>query len=730
VCLDTLECRGISVKWFNNSFSVLGPNFGAGMMRFLLSVFAVCTALAAAAQAEGYTETQVAKYVAKFKDLAIEEQVRTGVPAAITLAQGIYETGSGSSPLAVEAKNHFGIKCKKDWTGETMLHDDDAAQECFRKYSTDRDSYIDHSNFLKNNRRYGFLFDIPAENYKDWAVGLRRAGYATNPAYSGKLITMVEKYDLQQYTLAAQKQIQVKNNAAAEAEKAAALHAASQPRNSAQQTRKRKTVDTIASTVESAPVIKVPTYVVETLYGLKGFHAKKGQRLLQASIDRDIRYQKLLELNDLDDEELPADMFIFTEKKYKRHPTKKSYVVQEGDDMVIVAQRTGMQLRPLLALNLLKINDTPDVGQRIFLQDIVSRAPKLRGETRPMLAKKETPVVPIAETTQIDKEAAASELAQEVAATQVVIPTTDTVVIPVVDPGVDAAVSEDGDAARLAAKAELDMEEFQRQQAEMANQMSGSKPSKEAEQHPANVDVQLSSAVVASTPKEPAAPIQVASVAAPEVARVEEPARPRPVSPSKYNEQGVSAELHKMKRIMDEVIYAAPPPPKPKVTAAPAPSPAPPKPAASVPKPAGSVPKPAVSSAKPVSSKPTAASVPKATAPGNSKGTTNSSTKPATVGNKVASAAAAKKPVPSTVAKTNAASAKPSATPTAKVLPAKSSGATAPIKSNDKKVIPPKAYSTKDVKPAAKKETAIKATSTKAEVSKKTTTITSPPKKK
>jgi len=142
----------------------------------------------------------IANYITRYKDLAITEMNRTGVPAAITLAQGIHESGAGNGKLVLESNNHFGIKCKSNWTGESVKHDDDAKGECFRKYPRAEDSYKDHSDFLKNGQRYATLFSLDPADYKGWANGLKKAGYATNPQYPQVLIKLIEDYNLQQYT--------------------------------------------------------------------------------------------------------------------------------------------------------------------------------------------------------------------------------------------------------------------------------------------------------------------------------------------------------------------------------------------------------------------------------------------------------------------------------------------------------------------------------------------------
>src|SRR5574337_521719 len=141
----------------------------------------------------------VQKYIDTYKNIAIAEEIRTGVPAAITLAQGIHETGAGTSDLVLASNNHFGIKCN-GWTGQTISHDDDAKGECFRKYDSPIDSYKDHSDFLKNRSYYTSLFKLDPTDYKGWAYGLKRAGYATNPKYAQILIKLIEDYNLEQYT--------------------------------------------------------------------------------------------------------------------------------------------------------------------------------------------------------------------------------------------------------------------------------------------------------------------------------------------------------------------------------------------------------------------------------------------------------------------------------------------------------------------------------------------------
>ncbi|OXB00360.1 hemagglutinin [Flavobacterium oncorhynchi] len=145
------------------------------------------------------TNDLINNYVLQYKDIAIGNMKTYGIPASIILAQGILESGAGKGDLALEANNHFGIKCHKDWLGESVRHDDDSAQECFRKYPEPAESYRDHALFLVGKKRYESLFTYEKDDYKAWAKGLRACGYATDPKYPDKLISYIERYNLHQY---------------------------------------------------------------------------------------------------------------------------------------------------------------------------------------------------------------------------------------------------------------------------------------------------------------------------------------------------------------------------------------------------------------------------------------------------------------------------------------------------------------------------------------------------
>ncbi len=165
-----------------------------GFLRIALLLVALPSVLAAQRVNDVYL-----RYIDRYKDIAVEQMRQYGVPASITLAQGLLESDAGRSMLAVEGNNHFGIKCHSDWTGRTMYYDDDRRGECFRKYGSADASYRDHSVFLSSSSRYAFLFNLSQTDYKGWARGLKNAGYATNPQYADKLIGIIELYELYQY---------------------------------------------------------------------------------------------------------------------------------------------------------------------------------------------------------------------------------------------------------------------------------------------------------------------------------------------------------------------------------------------------------------------------------------------------------------------------------------------------------------------------------------------------
>lgn len=175
-------------------------NITRGFRGSLRCVLTISMAFLGVAQVSAQALNQAyLDYIARYRDLAIQQQREHRIPASITMAQGILESAAGKSELAVKANNHFGVKCTSDWPGRTFTHDDETANECFRRYASVEDSYEDHSLFLKR-KRYESLFSLPIGDYKNWAYGLKACGYATDPKYPEKLIRLIETYDLNRLT--------------------------------------------------------------------------------------------------------------------------------------------------------------------------------------------------------------------------------------------------------------------------------------------------------------------------------------------------------------------------------------------------------------------------------------------------------------------------------------------------------------------------------------------------
>jgi len=323
---------------------------------------------------------KVNRYVEQYGKLAVAEQKRSGVPAAITLGQGVLETQAGCSILVTAANNHFGIKCKSGWTGETFAHTDDAPDECFRKYKCCEDSYKDHSDYLKGTPRYASLFRLSVTDYAGWAYGLKKCGYATNPHYAQQLIKIIEDFHLQAYTYAAMGKSDMPSSDLAADEKGEtnikaggnnAAHETSAPATTATVTTvtplvsKKKQGKEVVTTFSSAP----NKGVLLKVNGLRAFYALKGEMLLQYALKFNVRYEHLLEINDLKDAPLPANMFVYLEKKNYRG-VRSTHTVKQGENLLMISQAEGIQLRRLMTLNKLTIyGEEPVPGAILHLQE-------------------------------------------------------------------------------------------------------------------------------------------------------------------------------------------------------------------------------------------------------------------------------------------------------------------------------------------------------------------------
>lgn len=264
-------------------------------------------------------------YFERYKDVAISQMQQYGIPASITLAQGVLESGAGQSELARKSNNHFGIKCN-GWTGRKVYHDDDARGECFRAYDDPLDSYVDHSLFLRNSQRYSRLFKLKKKDYKGWAKGLKSCGYATSPTYAHRLIEIIELYGLDRYD-----------------KDGGGTGFTLTPVKSSSGVSQRGTLHPINEFNDNNFVI-----------------AKQGDTFRSIGADVGVDYRRLAKFNERDkDAVLEEGEYIWLKKKRRRAPKEYKgfvYRVQAGESMYSISQRFGIRLK-----NLYKMNDlTPD----------------------------------------------------------------------------------------------------------------------------------------------------------------------------------------------------------------------------------------------------------------------------------------------------------------------------------------------------------------------------------
>ena len=325
--------------------------------------------MAVLSDAQPQQRTTAAEYVQKYKDDAIRDMIKTGVPASITLAQGILESDAGNSDLAREANNHFGIKCHKEWTGEFFIKDDDTKDECFRKYKTALESFDDHGMFLRTRPRYAFLFDLEINDYKGWAHGLKKAGYATDPTYPDKLINTIEKHNLHVYDLALEpiqpEQFQASNSI----ESSSFLNT-----DNKNHIQRKQSSSTLFSSYKEG-ITQVNT--------LPCVQAKKGATALQIASDYNIPYKSFLIYNDLSDgDQLMENQYCFLQPKRARFKGEHQFhLVSEQVTMYEISQLYGISLAALLSKNMMKEGQEPLNGELISLNEQVTVCPKLRGGT-------------------------------------------------------------------------------------------------------------------------------------------------------------------------------------------------------------------------------------------------------------------------------------------------------------------------------------------------------------
>ncbi len=286
------------------------------------------------------------QYINKYRSTAIKKQKRYNIPASITLAQGILESGSGNSSLARKANNHFGIKCHKDWDGKKYYFDDDKKHECFRKYKNADESYRDHSKFLTQKGRYSFLFDYSTTDYKKWAYGLKKAGYATNPKYPQLLIKIIEKYNLDKL----------------DRHNKSGRHKASFG---------KKSTYTPLSVVGFRPVGTSPSgREIFKNNGKKLIIVKKGDTFNALANEFEIYNWQFKSYNEIEKKHVlkPGEIIYIEKKRRNADKRYKYHVVVAGETMHDIAQLYGVRLKRLYNINNLPDGVQVEVGKRVMLR--------------------------------------------------------------------------------------------------------------------------------------------------------------------------------------------------------------------------------------------------------------------------------------------------------------------------------------------------------------------------
>ncbi len=306
------------------------------------------------------------QYIEQYANLAQKEMKRTGVPASITLAQGILESESGNSDLASKSSNHFGIKCKTEWTGEKVYHNDDARGECFRKYENVEQSFIDHSDFLKSRAHYAFLFLLDPTDYQGWAKGLKKAGYATNPTYAQKLIGLIEKYELFKYDDLSMYIEKERENTIAPQVTEPIIELQSMPvADEKTTTTPPEDEDALQKDLLNSKNIKT-----QKINGLKAIKASRGASMFAIAEQHNISLSKLLAYNDYEesyDEILKKETVLYLQKK-KKQGSNATHIVVKGETLHAIAQQYGIRMDALLRMNGLQKDAVLKEGISLTLQ--------------------------------------------------------------------------------------------------------------------------------------------------------------------------------------------------------------------------------------------------------------------------------------------------------------------------------------------------------------------------
>lgn len=334
---------------------------------------------------------QIIQYIETYAPLAIKEMNRTGFPASIKIAQGIHESGAGRSNLVSRSNNHFGIKCKSTWDGEKVYHDDDAAGECFRAYESAEASYIDHSDYLKSQSRYTFLFEYDPDDHVSWAWGLKKAGYATSPVYAETIIKFVETYqlnELNQFVEVDEEEVDLTEYFSMVRSNIPLITTTSPSTNTnttALKSGPNKAFEEAEEKIRSNNTKKsnglYPSGVFK-INGSKVVFAEQGTSVLSLAKKYKVQASSILLFNELPKKTtlLKKDQLVYLQRK-KKTGKKSFHRVKRGETLADISQTEGVQLASLLKLNKLKAGQLPKAGQKISLKNPMSKSPQLAKNT-------------------------------------------------------------------------------------------------------------------------------------------------------------------------------------------------------------------------------------------------------------------------------------------------------------------------------------------------------------
>jgi LysM repeat protein len=335
------------------------------------------------------------EYIDKYYEIAVKEMQRTGIPASIKLAQGLFETGFGNSRLAREANNHFGIKCHKEWSGPTISEDDDAPQECFRVYTDPFQSYIDHSSFLMTRPRYSNLFNFPSNDYKSWAHGLKQAGYATNPNYGNELIIRIERFELFRFDDPEYVHVpRTQPTLTASIDKNVLF--TESPLQVAVQNASKLELEVCTPVSPSLQVCKVKTTFNN---GIKATKSVAGDTPRELAARAGVDLKTFMKYNECHaDWLLPEGTFMYLSPKASKNNLATSYQVKPGDNMWLISQRYGVKEATLRSRNKLGAKEEPAERQIVFINKKTNNKPQVT-KTPVILAthRYDKPIPPVVE---------------------------------------------------------------------------------------------------------------------------------------------------------------------------------------------------------------------------------------------------------------------------------------------------------------------------------------------